>query len=254
MSLDGSSQHSYQHPHHHHGFSSPTDVSVTSPTILTKLELPLHQLIQGGLHSPTDLPDHHFMAQQQQSMAMDSPSCSSPDLGAYSPTLETQYQHQHHDANQHQHQQDDFAQTFSSYSEAAAALSLSSFQHHHQHQHQQHQHSPILIHPDLFHKQIQQDHRFQQLEQDQQQQELKQEHDHVHGHSFLSESLITSALAAAAVATSTASAVPAMTCESISTSIPTPTTGSPLSSLLDDQDELDRCHLSAVAELVAAEL
>ncbi|KAF9942131.1 hypothetical protein BGZ65_008776 [Modicella reniformis] len=263
MSLNGSD--------HHHSFPSPTIAPATStPMILTKLETPLHQLINSGLHSPTDLPDHHFTAQHQ---SIDSPACSSDD--AYSPTLESQYrrhldqQQQAQQQQQQQQQQSDYTQTFSSYSETAAALSLSSFQHHQPYSTPSTQlssSSPIMSQAELFHKQIQQDHHHHQHYQQQQQgrdqeQEQKQEQGHGQGHRFLPESLINSALATAG-STTAASAVPVMTCDSVRTSIPTPTKGSILLGLIDDQDEhdrhvreeLERCHLSVVAELVAGQL
>ncbi|KAF9432194.1 hypothetical protein BGZ76_011136, partial [Entomortierella beljakovae] len=212
------------HLGHANNFPSPTSDSST-PSMLTKLEIPfnhlMHQQINTGLHSPTDLPEHHFGSQQQSS-----PTCSSVD--PYSPTLQ-EFQHQH-----------DYSQTFSNYSAAAAALSLNAFSHPQQH-HQDS--SPILSQAQLFHKQFQQE---QQRFQQQQQQ-----------HRFLPDALMTSNL------TSAPSAVPSMI-----SSIPTPTSGSPLSSLLDDhddhmdanahsravQEELEKCHLTAVAELVAAQL
>ncbi|KAF9080818.1 hypothetical protein BGX23_001630 [Mortierella sp. AD031] len=204
--------------------TAPTDGD-TSPSILTKMELPLHQLMHpgphyhqhhqhhhhhsmmaSGLHSPTDLPEHHFLPQQESS-----PAASS--VGDYSPTLSQQYLHYAHQTQQQQKQQqvNDYAQSFSSYSAAlslttpappttAAATSFIVT-------------IPILSQVQLFQKQIQHEHH--RLQQQQQQQQ----------HKFFPEGLMAADL------TTTSSAA--------SSSIPTLTSASPLSNLLDDHEVVD---------------
>ncbi|KAG0218922.1 hypothetical protein BGX33_005412 [Mortierella sp. NVP41] len=118
--------------------TAPTDGD-TSPSILTKMELPLHQLMHpgpyhhqhhqhhhhhsmmaSGLHSPTDLPEHHFLPQQESSPAASSclPATPAPPTTAAATSFivtipilpqvqlfQKQIQHEHHRLQQQQQQQ-----------------------------------------------------------------------------------------------------------------------------------------------------
>jgi hypothetical protein len=204
--------HSHSQPHHHHHH---------------------HSMMSSGLHSPTDLPEHHFLPQQEAS-----PEASS--VGDYSPTLS---QHYLGHSQQQQQQQSEYANSFSSYS---AALSLSAYQQHQHHLQQQQQQdqsmspSPTLSQVQLFQKQIQHEHhRFQQAQQQQQQQ-----------HRFLPEGLMGADLTATSSAQSavpslhiTTSFSAAVVAAAAVSSIPTPTSASPLSNLLDDHEEHAHQHV-----------
>lgn len=218
-----------------------------SPSILSKMELHQlmhpghhhhsqshhhHSMMSSGLHSPTDLPEHHFLPQQEAS-----PEASS--VGDYSPMLSQQYLS--HNQQQQQQQQNDYTNSFSSYS---AALSLSAYQQNQHHLQQQQDQSitssmspsPILSQAQLFQKQIQHEHhRFQQ----QQQQQHRFLPEGLMGADLTTTSSVQSAVPLMHIATSFSAAVAAAAAAAVS-SIPTPTSASPLSNLLDDHEV--QCH------------
>ncbi|KAF9961631.1 hypothetical protein BGZ72_002722 [Mortierella alpina] len=200
--------------------SNPTNssgLSVSStPTIITKMDIPFHQLMQQqqshnnahqlintGLHSPADLQDHPFASHQQQSSPAPSIDCYSPTLQQHYMPQQPQQQQQHSQHSQQQQQQNDlYSDSFSSYS---AALALNNFQHQptyptHDTTSQPDQDddpSPLLTSTQMFQKQIQQEQYQYQQQQQHQHVQQQQQHQHQHPRSFLEESLLATNLTAA---------------------------------------------------------
>lgn len=252
------------------GLNNSNMSTCSTPTVMGKMELPLHSLMHGqnalmngGLSTPSDLSDpssyhhhHHnqYLDHNDQYNSVSSPESSSD---AYSPTLQQQYlpEQQYLSANE-------YSSAFQTQQGYQAAFALIQQQHAQIPTTQSSQpsdltSSPVLSQSQIFHKQIQQEHhRFQQEQ-----------------HKFLPDALMTSNLGGAT--SSAPSAVPSMTSHhTIHSQIPTPTSATPLSASLSAMSSLlghdhhnhhnhqqQDCgsmgdnahhHLSSVVELVAA--